>query len=238
MTGMHHQLPDVKLDQFEGPYDLLIELARQEKVKLSEVSLSTLTKSFLTYMEEAKIPAEIIASFVIVASTLLLIKARQVLPKLTPEEDEEVEGLQERLVMYEQYRAAAETLGRMWNQFPLLPAHFFAEGEYKVPQDNLPLPEVSASLLADAMRACVGRIPSPSRVRAHLTPRGRSLKELLDIFQTRFQQTKRLIFQDTIQGSSKQEVAVSFLAVLEMARNGEITIEQQEAFAPLTLTKL
>ncbi len=235
---MHHGLPDVKLDQFEGPYDLLIELAKKEQVKLSEISLRELTQSFIAYIEDAKIPAEIIASFIMVASTLLLIKARQVLPKLTPEEDEEVEGFEKRLALYEQYRNAGEQIGVLWNMYRLLPAHFFAEGEYKVSQENLPMPNISSNLLADAMRACIGKIPPPPQVRAHLTPHGRSLQELLSLFQKRLENTKKLIFQDTMRGSSKQETAVSFLAVLEMARNQEIVLEQREAFGTLTLHKL
>lgn len=235
---MRHQLPDVKLEQFEGPYDLLIELAKQEKVKLSEISLRELTQSFIAYMETAKIPAEIIASFVLVASTLLLIKARQVLPKLTPEEDEEVSNFEERLALYGQYRDAAERLRELWNIQPLLPAHFFAEGEYTVSQENQPLPNISASLLADALQACIGRIPPTPQVRAHLTPRGRSLAELLLLFQERLQRAKKITFQETIQDATAQEQAVSFLAVLEMARNQEVLLEQPEALGTLTLHKL
>ncbi len=235
---MRHQLPDVKIEQFEGPYDLLIELAKQEKVKLSEVSLSSLTQSFITYMEEARIPAEVVASFVSVASTLLLIKARQVLPKLTPEEDDEVNDFEERIALYQKYRDAAEVLGLRWNIQPLLPAHFFAEGEYNVPTRDAPMPVISATLLADAMRACIGKIPPPPQVRAHLTPRGRSLAQLLHLFQDRLTRTKNLIFQETMRDATPQEQAVSFLAVLEMARNQEVTLEQQEAFGTLILHKL
>lgn len=235
---MRHQLPDVKLDQFEGPYDLLIELAKQEKIKLSEVSLSSLTQSFIAYMEQTKMPAEMIASFVIVASTLLLIKARQVLPKLTPEEDKEVNDFEEHIAMYQKYRDAAEELGLRWNTRPLLPAHFFAEGEYRMPREDIPMPVISAILLAEALQVCIGRIPPPPQVRAHLTPRGRSLRELLSLFQERLSRTTKLIFQDTIKDATPQEQAVSFLAVLEMVRNQEVRLEQEEAFGTLILHKL
>lgn len=235
---MRHQLPDVKLDQFEGPYDLLIELAKKEKVKLSEISLRALTQEFIAYMEQTKIPAELIASFVMVASTLLLIKARQVLPKLTPEEDEELTNFEERIALYEQYRDAAEKLRALWDTVQLFAAHFFAEGDYTLAQTNLPMPNISPDILAQAMQACIGRIPPPPQVRAHLTPRGRSLAQLLMLFQERLSRTKTFSFQETVQHASPQEQAVSFLAVLEMARNQEVTLEQQEAFGTLTLHKI
>ena len=100
------------------------------------------------------------------------------------------------------------------------------------------MPIISSQLLADAMRACIGKIPPPPQVRAHLTPRGRSLRELLLLFHERLARTKKLIFQETILDATPQEQAVSFLAVLEMARNQEVTLEQQEAFGILTLHKL
>ncbi len=235
---MHPLLPEVHIEQFEGPYDLLIELAKKEKVKLSEISLCDLTQKFIAYMEQTKIPTEIVASFVLVASTLLLIKARQVLPRLTAEEDEEVSTFEERIALYQQYRDAAEYLGVVWDTQQLLPANFFAEGDYRVTQEKLPMPNISPQLLADAMHACIGRIPPHSQIRAHITPRGRSLADLLKMFQERVAQSTTLVFQETIQDATPQEQAVSFLAVLEMARNQEVTLEQHEVFGTLTLHKL
>lgn len=235
---MQYLLPDVKIDQFEGPYDLLLELAKKEKVNLSEISLSSLTKSFIAYMENSKIPAEIIASFVIVAATLVLLKARRAIPKLNAEEDEELDTFQERIALYQKYRDAAELLGITWNKHPLLASHFFAEGEYTLSQEHIPMPDVSPELLADAMRICIGKIPPPPNVRAHITKRGRSLSDLLTMFQERISRLKTITFQDTVRGSHPQEQAVSFLAVLEMARSGEVTLEQDEALGTLTLHKV
>lgn len=235
---MRQQLPDVKIEQFEGPYDLLLELAKKEKIKLSEVSLQCLTQEFLAYMKQHEIPAELIASFVMVASSLLLLKAKQVLPTLTEEEDEELTNFEERLALYAQYRTAAEKLGEMWNTAWLLPANFFGEGEYKVAYDTSSFPSISASLLADVFQICIGRIPVPSQVRTHLTLRGRSLKELYSLFQERLEQTKKIVFQEAMRDMPRQEQAVSFLAILEMARNQEIMLEQPEPFAHLILHKL
>lgn len=234
---MQNVLPDVKIDQFEGPYDLLVELAKKQKVDISVISLQKLTEPFLVYMKENKISPEIVASFIVVASTLLLIKARQILPNIAPEEEDEISDLEGRLKLYEQYRKAAERLGSLWGASPLLPVRFFSEGEATTSPVILSMPNISAQALADALTQRIRAIPKP-QPKAHLTHRGRTLTEILTLFHTRLKASRKLIFQDAVQGSSRQEQAVSFLAILEMARNQEVVLEQSEAFGTLVLHKV
>ncbi len=235
---MQNVLPDVNIEQFEGPYDLLVELAKKKKISLSEISLSELTSSFIAYIKSNNIPAEIIGSFLIVASTLLLVKIRQCLPKLEPEEDEEIADLQHRLALYELYRAASEQLAFRWDTVPLLPAHFFAEGTYKEPHENIGMPSITSNTLATAFTNLIGRIPPAPQATAHLTKRGTSLKDIFALFTNRLRTSKKLNFQETVQGSSRQDQAISFLAILEMAKKGHVQLEQQEAFGTLLIHKL
>lgn len=233
---MQTVLPQVHIEQYEGPYDLLVELAKKEHVHLAEISLKDLTDSFLTYIKDNNIHSEIIGSFLIVASTLLLIKVRQMLPT-TKVEEEEISNLQSRLAVYEQFRNAAEQLATKWNVQNLLPAHFFAEGKFQEP-GTLPIPDITATQLQDALKNLIGRIPAPAQPTKHLVQRGRSLKEIFSMFEERLQQAKKLVFQDTVHGYSRQEQAVSFLAVLELARNKSVRLEQEDAFGTLTVHSL
>jgi segregation and condensation protein A len=86
MKRMQNILPEVHIEQYEGPYDLLVELAKKEQISLSEISLKDLTDSFLEYIKKNNIDSEVVASFLIVASTLLLIKVRQMVPSSKVEE--------------------------------------------------------------------------------------------------------------------------------------------------------
>jgi len=234
MISMREALPDVKIDQYEGPYDLLVELARNQQVNISEISLKDLTEPFLAYMQEHKISPEIVASFIVVASTLLLLKARRILPKLEDEEQEEIEQLTHRLHVYELYRKAGETLAHIWGNSRLLPAHFFAEGE-KTFADSA-MPQIFPEALSAILEQKITSIPKP-RLEAHLTYRGRSIEEIFQLFQNRFRTAKKLIFQEHIQGTPRQEQVISFLAVLEMARKEEISLAQSEPFGELILIK-
>ena len=104
-------------------------------------------------------------------------------------------------------------------------------------QEYFSLPNISAEDLANAFRTRIQALPVV-QPKAHLTHRGRTLSDILTLFKNRLRASRKLIFQDTIKGSSRQEQAVSFLAVLEMARNQEVTLEQSEAFGTLVVHKV
>ena len=235
--GMQFALPEVKIEQYEGPYDLLVELAKKEQISLSEINLKNLTDSFLHYIKEHEIDAEIIGSFLVVASTLLLIKVRQMVPSQKTEEEEEISDLQYRLSQYEKFRAIAEVLHTRWDAKPLLPAHYFAEGEFQE-RAKMGMPNMAPAQVADAFKNLITRIPPAPQPSAHLVQRGRSMKDILALFQDRLATAKKLIFQDTVHGSTRQEQAVSFLAVLEMARKNSVRLEQDGAFSTLTVHKI
>ncbi len=237
IIGMQAVLPEVHIEQYEGPYDLLVELAKKEHVKLSEISLRDITDSFLTYIKEHDIEPEIIGSFLIVASTLLLIKVRQMVPS-TIIEEEEISDLHQRLAEYEQFRAASEALATRWGTKQLLPAHYFAEGEFLERGNDSTMPNITLQSLFDALNNLIERIPPAPQPSVHLTKRGRSLKEILALFQDRLEFAKKLVFQDTVHGTSRQDQAVSFLAILEMARKNSVRLEQDGAFSTLTIHNL
>ncbi|HSX25229.1 MAG TPA: segregation/condensation protein A [Candidatus Andersenbacteria bacterium] len=238
MIGMQSVLPEVHIEQYEGPYDLLVELAKKEQVKLADISLKELTDSFLAYIKEYEINSEIIGSFLIVASTLLLIKARQMLPSVQSEEDEEVLHLRQRLAEYEKFREVSEALRTRWKLHELLPAHYFAEGEFSEPQNDDSMPDITSLSLAAALHNLIDRIPPAPQPSAHLTRRGRSLQEIFALFRDRLELANKLVFQETVHGSSRQDQALSFLAILEMARKNSVRLEQEDAFSTLTVHKL
>lgn len=227
-------LPTVKLDQFEGPFDLLLELARSRKLDLSEISLRTITDDFLGYIREHSIAPRLQGDFLVVASTLLLLKVRQLLPSLSPEEAQEVAELTDRVRIYQLYRQQAEVLEDWWGKYPLLPARHWESG---APSDALATPDVGTVELHEAMLRVIKKLPKPVHPRAHLTRQGRSLSECLSLFSDRLKRVKKLVFQDAIKGTSKQEAAVSFLAVLQMNKMGEVDLHQAEPFANVFIQK-
>lgn len=233
---MGARLPHVKLENFEGPFDLLVELARKQKVSLTEISLKEVTDDFLAYLENNVIPINLQSDFLVVAATLLLLKARQITPTLTPEEEEEVYELTERVQIYQLYRNQAEKLITRWDNKPLFPVGFWGSDQQPVEPEGMP--KIVLGDIGKHMKSAIAKLPKPLRPAAHLVRRGRSLSECLSLFQERLKQFKQFTFQETLHGASKQDTAISFLAVLELARQKEITLEQKSAFDTLTISKL
>lgn len=221
-------LPEVKLDQFEGPFDLLIELARAHKIDLTQVSLKDIAESFLNYIRSEKIAPSLQADFLVVGSTLLLLKVHQLLPDLTPEEETEINELTDRVRIYTLYRAQAHELKASWGTRMLLPAP-----ERLRLDVSAAYPDISVDTLAQAFTHVIAKIKPPIDPDRHLRFRHRSLKECVEILSARIAQVQELLFQDELRGSSAQVAAVSFLAILEMTRSQQVTLQQAKPLESL-----
>ena len=97
----------IKLNQFEGPLDLLLDLIEKKKLSINELSLATISDQYLEYLKQLEnFPLEEVAGFVVIASTLILIKSKSLIPslELTEEEEESIGELEERLKQYQRIK--------------------------------------------------------------------------------------------------------------------------------------
>lgn len=209
----------VKLENFEGPFDLLLELARARRVDVTAMSLREITDDFLQYVRSGECTPELLGDFLVVAATLLLVKVRHLLPRLTPDEEQEVSGLTERLSAYQPLRMAADELRAQWGRHVLWSGAGRAGG-------GLALTVHDVGRLPAALEGLITALPRPIAVRAHLRPRGKSLNEWLQLFRERVSTLERLVFQRAVSGQTRQDVAISFLAVLELARTQQVRLQQ------------
>ncbi len=117
MIGIIHRGYTLHLANFDGPLDLLLELIQENKLPISEVSLSAVTDQYLAYLRTMQIfNIDVASEFFVVAATLVYIKTRQLLPKMPAEEDEEMLSESEllaRLKEYKQFRALARQLEKL-----------------------------------------------------------------------------------------------------------------------------
>lgn len=225
----------LQLEQFEGPYDLLLELVRQEKLNVSQLSLGQVTDSFLAYVKQGNIAPELLADFLVVAATLLLLKIRAALPDLNADEEEEVVELTDRIHIYQLYREQAEYFRAQWGQAPLLPANFWAPTPRTYGGE---MPALDGDDLAALFSDLLGRLPKPAAPTAHLILRGRTLSESLQLLTQRLSAARKILFHEAMQGESPQNMAVSFLAALEMARQNEVALHQDGHFENITIERI
>ena len=114
---------ELKLEQFSGPIEKLLELIEEKKLEITQLSLAQVTADFLVYLATIEeLAPGILADFLVVASRLLLIKSKALLPNLIldQEEEQEIRDLEERLKIYREFKAARNYLKNLWQEQPLV----------------------------------------------------------------------------------------------------------------------
>ncbi len=219
-------------ETFEGPLDLLLYLIRRRNLDIMAVSVTEVTEQYLGYiavMERLRI--ELAAEYLLMAALLAEIKSRLLLPKPVAEEEEEDPRAQlvRRLKEYERIKRAAvelDDLPRLGRDlFPVLLAA-------DLPPRTPKLPKVTLDQLADAFRQVLMRA---ERGRSHAVPReALSVRERMVRLLELLEGGKRLAFEllfDPAEG--RAGLVVTFLALLELCREGRIEVSQREPLAPI-----
>jgi len=222
VTGFKIQTPN-----YAGPFDLVLDLIEERKLLVNELALATITDAFIQYVrEQAHFPVEETANFIQIAATLLLIKSKSLIPdlQLSQEEVGDIKDLERRLAAYEKVREAARELSRIFDKEPL-----FSIGER--PPEVLFSP--SRDLSAPALVAALSRVLA-AREEVEKLPEVRvkpmiSIEEMMETLAKRVEQAMNLSFRE-FAGSAKEkvEVIVSFLALLELVKQGAVAVEQFE----------
>ena len=230
---------ELDLDAFEGPFDLLLTLVLREELDLAEVDVAGIVIAFLErLLEREELDLEACGEFLVLVAALLELKARGLFPdeeaelaELEPEEA--AEELARRLAEYRRMKEAAAWLSdRLETErdrfFRLGPAPLASRPERKLaPQDP--------AQLAAAIRALA--VPPPPVSLSHMSLRFPPVTQFVERFRALLRRRRRFDFDAELGELSRVEVAVAFLALLELYKSGEIEIEQAAPFAPIRITR-
>jgi segregation and condensation protein A len=230
---------ELDLDAFEGPFDLLLTLVLREELELAEVDVAEIVLEFCSRLEErGRLDLDACGEFLVLVSALLELKARGLFPEeelelseLEPEEA--AEELARRLADYRRMKEAAAWLaerleGERERFFRLGPAPLAPRAERRLaPQE----PE----RLGAALRLLAAEPPSVSL--EHMALRFPPVSQFLERFRAVLRRRRRFDFESEVVGLSRVEAAVAFLALLELCKTGEITLEQARSFAPIRVSR-
>ena len=233
-----HEL-ELDLDAFQGPFDLLLSLVLREELPLREIDLADVIIAFVEHLDRrGELDLDACGEFLVLISALLELKARAMFPEedaelaeLEPEEA--AEELARRLAEYRRAKEAAEFLRERLNErrdlyFRLGPAPLAPKVERKLaPQD----PEK----LVAALRALAVEPPAPSL--AHMALRFPPVGQFLERWRALLRRRSRFDFDQEVAGLTRVEVAVAFLALLELRKQDEIAIAQAAPFAPIRISR-
>ncbi len=232
----------IKHESYEGPIEVLLELIEKRKFFVNDISLATVTDDFIAYIQNKGMHPEHVASFLSVAATLLLIKARSLLPniELTEEESESITDLERRLALLAVISEASKWLASKYGKKISFEGAQRMSGVVFAPD-----PSLTVDMLAVLVDGAIVRVPPP----APKKPETRvfktiSIAEVLDTLHERIQRAMSSVnFNDIIvhapEGDEREKkvyVIVSFLGMLELVRRGFVNAEQEEGFENITLS--
>ena len=224
---------EVFLEAFEGPLDLLLYLIRRQNFNILDIPLADVTRQYLTYVEQIrKRNLELASEYLLMAAMLIEIKSRMLLPPRKSAEGREAEDpraeLVRRLLEYEQMKLAAARLDAL----PVL-GRDFLRAQVAIEQALAPRqPEVAADDLRQAWLAIIARA---RLVQHHHIGRAQlSVREHMSLVLRRLQGRRFALFEDLFETQrGVAVVVVTFIALLELARERLLEVTQAEAFAPI-----
>lgn len=236
----------VKLEQFEGPLDLLLELIQKEKLEITQISLAKVTNSYLGHLKEnLDISSDNLSDFLVVAARLILIKSKALLPalELTPDEEESIADLEARLALYKKFKEVAEALGARFNkrEFSFSRKGFegvwFDYAHYKK-QNFFPPLNIDASALEKTMSRILAEMPKAEKLAEERVKEVITLEEKMNQLKLSLEERIETSFKRlTKNAKDKIEIIVTFLAILELFKDRIINFEQSELFGEIKITK-
>lgn len=235
----------ITINNFEGPLDLLCYLIDKNKTSIFDISLSELTDAYIAYIDEMeKMNLEIASEFLVMASNLVYIKSKKLLPQVETEEDEEEteEQLMQRIIEYKKYKKVSEVLRSLYEK---------SYGKVVKPTEQITLPKKDIEVtytaldLQEAYLAVLKRNTQKVNIKAKeiddiavvekVTVKSK-VKEMLSIL---FKKTS-FVFNKMFNTDEKSniEIVTAFLGMLELAKLKKVDVVQESAFGDILVKKM
>ena len=221
----------IKTEVFEGPLDLLLNLIEKRKLFINDIALAKVTDDFIAYVKNFEnFPIADSANFILIASTLLLIKSKSLLPTLdlTEEEQASVEELEARLKIYARMKELSVHVRERFGKRIL-----FAKENNKIevkvfsPHAKMTLPN-----LVGAIMDVIKNFPKKEILPKAIVRKVVSLEEMIGRLTERITSSLRMSFREfaNVNKEEKVSVIISFLAMLELVKQGVINVVQEQKF--------
>lgn len=229
---------EVKNEQFKGPLEKLLELIEEKKLEITQLSLADVTADFLNYIKtlEGEVFAQqTVADFLVVASRLILIKSKALLPslELTEEEETDIKSLEVRLKLYHELKATHQLIRFAWGETPQM---FSREFLMTTEPIFYPPANMGPELLRDTLARMVGELEKVFRPTATVRREILHLKQKIEEVLARLTETPTQ-FNALQKGKGREEIVVLFLAVLHLIKDQFVHAAQDTQFGAITIAK-
>lgn len=235
----------IKTEQFQGPVHLLLQLIQDRKLHVSEVSLASVTEDFLKYLADHQLSHSEISSFIVVASTLVLVKARSLLPsmELTDEETASIEDLTERVRQYQVIQKFAEMIAPQYQKQISFERRWVDRNPVFAPDVQMKLGVMEA-----IMQEIFNAFPVLEKLPEKAIKMVVNIEEVIENLMKRVQNglvvhSRDIMekYQNAKNPTEKKEAkvfaVVSFIAILELVKKGFANVLQSEQFGNIEMNK-
>ncbi len=226
---------EVKIDAFEGPLDLLLHLIKESKVEIWDIKITDITDQYLTYIQKMeKLNLNIASEYLVMASELMEIKSKMLLPRYQEEaEVEEIdprEQLIQRLIEYQKYK----DMTKSFKELEEVRHEFYTKApeslkEY-VEEGTVITSDVTLDDLMKAFQKFLERKQAEKPLSTTVTKKEITVEERRKSIRSILKKQKKVDFFDLFEEITKEYIVVTFLAILEMAKKQELTIYQENNF--------
>lgn len=224
---------EVKIDEFEGPLDLLLHLIKEDNIDIYDISIERITKQYLDYINHMEsLNINVGANYLIMACELMEIKSNSLLPKVKKEEDEEevlsTDSLINKLVEYKKYKEVTKD----FKQLEDIRMNIYIKSPEKVSlyTDTNVMNEASVDDLILAFEKYLERKNMEKPLTTKVTNKEYSVKDRKNSIRDILKLRKKVEFSELFLEYNKSYIVVSFLSILELAKEEEIYINQENNF--------
>ena len=230
---------DLKLEVFEGPLDLLLHLIKENKMDIFDIEIESITRQYLDYIHKMKEQnLDIASAYLVMASELTLIKARMLLPrpKVDEEKTEEEDPREElvaRLLEYQAYKEITKTLKENESKRQEIHTKLPENINNYIEENTVITGEGSLDLLVDAFKKFLVRKSEEKPLSTKVTMKEITVSSRKLEIKSVLKKEKKISFFKLFPVSTKEYIVATFLAILDMARNKELLIKQEELFSDI-----
>lgn len=226
----------VKTQSFEGPLDLLLDLIEKKKLFINDIALAKVTDDFIDHVKQFEnLPMGESAHFILVASTLLLIKSRSLLPQLqlTDEEQGDIRDLETRLKIYQRIKAASNHIRERFGVDMIYP-----QSQSRIVQPVFaPDPNFNLERALLSLKDLINRLPKKEALPKLIIKKVMSLEDMITTLTQRVTSHLRMSFKEFTKEhkEDKVNIIVSFLAMLELVKQGIVHVSQEKNFEDIQM---
>lgn len=229
----------IKLQQFEGPLDLLLSLIEEQKLNITDIALAEVTEQFLQYVKDLEhIDPTSLADFLNIAAKLLVIKSKAILPSLEIAEDDEQEpeeDLTSKLILYKQFKEVARYLRQIDANGQ---QGFIRTAVFSQKVNFFPDPNVTTTTLHDSILHVLQQLKELDNLPKARVKEAVSIQAKIGELQGRLTSKIQTSLSELLsEAKNKDEVIVTFLALLELIKQRIFSVEQEMLFTDVKITK-